>query len=53
MPLGVPELDARSRTYGKPIVTPNNAAMMNNRDIIKPLGPTTLQLRVDTDWSLQ
>ena len=33
MPLGVLELDARSSTYGKPIVTPNNAAMMNNRDI--------------------
>ena len=24
---------ARSSTYGKPIVAPNNAAMMNNRDI--------------------
>ena len=47
MPLGVPELDARSRTYGKPIVTPNNAAMMNNRDI------SSFKLRVDTDWSLR
>ena len=24
---------ARSRTYGKPIVAPNNVAMMSNRDI--------------------